>query len=634
MTVRNTPEHNERWSSFWAWARVCAFAAVALAVHSLPAAADDCASNAVFSGPLLILKGGTYTGNWQSNDRSIPAVQIATTQPVTIVNSRLRGPGELLLANNGSSVIVRQSCFVGTNPNVLGEAKRSAIHTFEAVSVLVENSDFEGNGYYAVVWIQHYSGDHTADNSIRIRYNRFHNVDGRISDGQGGYLTNVASRQPSGIQTTRVRGVPGVEIAWNQIVNEPNQSGTGDSINIYDSSGTSESPIQVHDNYIQGGWDSDPVNGDALMYFGTAFTTDGDFQTDPSLTTAFVKVHHNQAVGFGGGGMGVALGHDVELYANRVISDGVLSDGTIANTSWSTGIQHQNWRNNPPGVFGNNSLHDNLSGLRHYRIGRFERSDYWYGVEPAVSFNNVSWVPTGPADPTGVDEVHEFLLWQEKLIANHIVIGSQLAPPVQGSLEIVSGNNQTAPPSTTLPSPIVVRAKDPMNTPLAGVHVAFMVSSGNGAPTQHFAVTDADGLASTPISVAIAPGPVQIKAIAAVSPTGAAVATAVAHIGFTDDPVVSGATAISAAHITELRARVDALRVRFGLGAFTWTDTTLPGVLVRAVHISELRTALAGAYDVAKATASVYTDPILTPGIAIKAAHIAELRAAITALEQ
>ena len=133
----------------------------------------------------------------------------------------------------------------------------------------------------------------------------------------------------------------------------------------------------------------------------------------------------------------------------------------------------------------------------------------------------------------------------------------------------------------------------------------------------------------------MAPGPVQIKAIAAVSPTGAALATIQAHIGFTDDPLVAGLTAISTAHVTELRARIDALRLRFGIAVFSWTDSTLAGGVVRAVHLTELRAALADVYTSAGTPSQTYTDPIVTPGVTlIKAAHIAELRSAIIGLER
>ena len=124
---------------------------------SNPLWAQDCTTGATFSGPIIITSGGTFTGNWQSADPSIPAVQIFTRQPVTIIDSRVRGPGDLILAGSRSNVTVQESCFVGTNPNIAGKAKGSAIHFFEAVSVVVEHSDFEAAGYYGV-WVQQYRG--------------------------------------------------------------------------------------------------------------------------------------------------------------------------------------------------------------------------------------------------------------------------------------------------------------------------------------------------------------------------------------------------------------------------------------------------------------------------------------------
>jgi hypothetical protein len=44
---------------------------------------------------------------------------------------------------------------------------------------------------------------------------------------------------------------------------------------------------------------------------------------------------------------------------------------------------------------------------------------------------------------------------------------------------------------------------------------------------------------------------------------------------FTDDPLVPGVTVIRAAHIVELRSRIELVRARFGLGAYLYTDTTI-----------------------------------------------------------
>jgi hypothetical protein len=104
---------------------------------------------------------------------------------------------------------------------------------------------------------------------------------------------------------------------------------------------------------------------------------------------------------------------------------------------------------------------------------------------------------------------------------------------------------------------------------------------------------------------------------------------------FTDDPLVAGSTPVKAVHITELRSRIDALRIRFGLQVYTWTDPNLAaGTLVRAVHVTQLREALAQAYTAASRTEPSYSDPAIAPqSTVIKAVHIQELRTAVAILE-
>ena len=58
-----------------------------------------------------------------------------------------------------------------------------------------------------------------------------------------------------------------------------------------------------------------------------------------------------------------------------------------------------------------------------------------------------------------------------------------------------------------------------------------------------------------------------------------------ATVPFTDDPLVATASVIRAAHVTELRARINAIRVRFGLSASTWTGPNTTGLTVLAVRI-------------------------------------------------
>ncbi len=110
----------------------------------------------------------------------------------------------------------------------------------------------------------------------------------------------------------------------------------------------------------------------------------------------------------------------------------------------------------------------------------------------------------------------------------------------------------------------------------------------------------------------------------------------VARATFTDHPIVPGTTPIRAAHFTELRERIAALRARHGLSAFPWTDPTLiAGVtLVRRIHLTELRSALDAVYDAVRRSRPAYADARDVAGATpIKAAHIMELRAAVLDVE-
>ena len=100
---------------------------------------------------------------------------------------------------------------------------------------------------------------------------------------------------------------------------------------------------------------------------------------------------------------------------------------------------------------------------------------------------------------------------------------------------------------------------------------------------------------------------------------------------FTDDPLVAGVTTIRAVHITELRTAVNQARALAGLAAATWTDSSLTGTPIKVVHIQELRDQLAPARSALGLAAFSYTDPTLTVGTTqVKAVHIQQLRQSVT----
>jgi hypothetical protein len=100
---------------------------------------------------------------------------------------------------------------------------------------------------------------------------------------------------------------------------------------------------------------------------------------------------------------------------------------------------------------------------------------------------------------------------------------------------------------------------------------------------------------------------------------------------FTDDPLVARVTTVKAAHLTELRIAVGAVRTLAALAPSTFTDPVLgSSMTIKAVHVRELRTALDDARSALMLLPALsYTDSTLATGAGatlVKAAHIQELR--------
>ena len=96
---------------------------------------------------------------------------------------------------------------------------------------------------------------------------------------------------------------------------------------------------------------------------------------------------------------------------------------------------------------------------------------------------------------------------------------------------------------------------------------------------------------------------------------------------FTDEPLNAGSTVIKAVDMTQLRTAVNATRVLAGLSAATFTDTISTLVQVKKIHIDELRTNLNASRAALGLVVLGYTDPSITAAsTTIKAAHFNELR--------
>lgn len=93
---------------------------------------------------------------------------------------------------------------------------------------------------------------------------------------------------------------------------------------------------------------------------------------------------------------------------------------------------------------------------------------------------------------------------------------------------------------------------------------------------------------------------------------------------FTDDPLAPGVL-VKAVHLSQLRTAVSAVRAQAGLSTVTYTDAATTGVIVKAIHITELRTYLDQAMTALGLTTGGWTDTSLT-GTPIEPTHFQQIR--------
>jgi hypothetical protein len=303
------------------------------------------------AGPIEITSGGVYSGNWSSDDATVPAVIIQTDELVTIQNSTITGRGTLISANgvkSGANVTVQNVTGTALDPGVAGLQRGAFLIARQFASLIVKNCTMAGasSGIIALG---------SSPSTLKILNNLASNLEDRASDGEGGLLSS-RPRLGHFIILNNIVALSGAEIGWNEVVQAIGMSSTEDVINIYESQGTQEHPILVHDNYMEGS--SSPVVNDK-NYTGTALITDGS-STAGANPTAFVRFDSNEIVATAGSGIGIAYGHDITATKNRVVSCGVTSSGTwYAWGASAIGI----WNYYKAGDFFNNTISGTVGGM-------------------------------------------------------------------------------------------------------------------------------------------------------------------------------------------------------------------------------------------------------------------------------
>lgn len=377
--------------------------------------------------PVVITKGGTYTGAWQSLNPDVAAIRIRTSEPVTIQDCWLRGRGALIKGSGDIKVTVRNCRGYGLNPNVAGRVPGRFLGLEGFDNVVVENNYMEGTSGISV---RDYEGNGMAEQTVKIRRNRAKNIDGRRSNGSGGF-SQTGFAHVQFVRLSKARHMQSVEIAWNEVVNEPGKSRVEENINMYLSSGTAASPVRIHNNFIRGAYPTDPTS---TRYSGGGILLGDGASSDAGGAAAFVHAFGNQIVSTTGHGIGIAAGHDNKFFNNRMIASGRLADGSwiggqnVGAYIWD--VYDRAGYNSRK--FYNNYAYDNVIGwMRMKKDGSRElkRNDWWFP-------DCARWLDGRtkcdgnralPAPITRETEAAEFQRWQSKVGANNVRIG-----PVSG----------------------------------------------------------------------------------------------------------------------------------------------------------------------------------------------------------
>lgn len=326
---------------------------------------------------LRITSGGTYEGAFGSDDAGVPAVVVATSEPVVITNSVLAGRGDLVVSEAaGVDLTISDSRAFGLNPNEDGVAVGRFVKVERPRRLVVEHNEMVSTAGISVL---EYAGDGSPEQSIAIIGNLVANIDGRTSNGSGepdaaGYYGEEQVTAKQFVQLDKVQDVPGIEIAWNEIRNLPGDSRVEDNISVYLSGGTPDDPIDVHDNLVDGAYPLDPTADD--FSGGGIMLGDGIDGPAPSNATATNNVVLNTA----NYGIAVSAGNNMTFSDNRVLSTGRLPDGTPI-ASQNVGIYV--WNIHGTSDFYDNGASGNVVGWENPADGG--RNDFYF---PEVDFGD------------------------------------------------------------------------------------------------------------------------------------------------------------------------------------------------------------------------------------------------------
>lgn len=339
----------------------------------------------IWRGPITITTGGTYTGNWSSSN-STPTITIATTQAVTIVNSRIRGTGGANLVHATGAGAVNVTI---TNCHVTGGSTyQTSGRFFETVSP--GNITITNNTINYTRGIEFTFGSGT----ITVANNKHFETMGYAPGGSIVALGNF-------VQFRETRNAD-VTVEWNQVLNTYNVSFPEDIISVFKSAN-----IDIDNNYLQ----HNSVHGN---FYNTS--SQGTITLDNpggALNILNVNVRDNQMVDTVNGVFLSSGGQNILVDGNTLIQDGFLPPPN-QTTQMGNGFGGFAF----PGTAASNVVVTNNT------IGYVNRDGDRLDVNSTSGTTTYSGNTILPDPITLEMEEEQWDLWAEKVAENGELIGS------------------------------------------------------------------------------------------------------------------------------------------------------------------------------------------------------------------
>ncbi len=301
-----------------------------------------------YAAPLTITHGGTYTGEWRSNSSTINAVTINTSEPVTITNSKIAGPGNLIYGRNVNLTVTNTIGYgIGSTPGKFADL--TADKSIDIDHCILTN-----------VWGIRVSGQATIP-TVKINNNFGYNMHDGLEKAAhfvqlaGGTYTNSS-------------------ISNNISINAPYQSHVEDVINIYDARGTAASPITISSNKIVGAYALLP---ESQGFSGGGIIVDGAANATSDTAAAYINISTNTVLETSNYGLAIAYGHNNHISNNVVLSTGVI-DGSIGVAAQNVGLYVWNMGKQSPTVFFNNTAYANKIVWMKPKPGAVKGTNDWW----------------------------------------------------------------------------------------------------------------------------------------------------------------------------------------------------------------------------------------------------------------